>query len=169
MTAIETQATATTDREVVISRVFDAPRELVFKAWTDPEHLAQWYAPRGCTIEIREIDARTGGGFHHCIRSPEFHDCWCRGTYLEVVPPEKIVLTMGVSNENGDLISAADAGMDPDWPAETTLTVEFKENGGKTTVTLYQTVSESLAKRTGAYPSWLNMLDRLDEVVQGMK
>jgi uncharacterized protein YndB with AHSA1/START domain len=169
MTAIETETAATTDREVVISRVFDAPRELVFKAWTDPEHLAKWYAPRGCTIEMREIDVRTGGTYHHCIRNPAFHDCWCKGTYLEVVPPERIVCTMAISNEKGDLITAVDAGMDPDWPSETTLTVEFEEHAGKTTVTLHQTVQESLAKRTGAYPSWLDMLDRLDELVQGMK
>ena len=151
------------DREVLITREFDAPRELVFQAWTDPAHLTRWYAPSGCSIEFRKIDVRPGGTFHSCIRTPDGHHCWCIGTYREVVAPERIVQTMVISDENGNSVEPTDAGMDPAWPRETILTVTFVEQEGRTKLTLRQTVGEELAKRTGAYPSWLNMLDRLAE------
>jgi uncharacterized protein YndB with AHSA1/START domain len=152
-----------TDREVLITRVFDAPRELVYAAWTDPEHLQRWYAPRGCTIQFAAIDLRPGGTFHSCIRTPDGHDCWCKGVYREIVAPERIVFTMAIADEHGNLVGPIEAGMDPDWPRETTVTVTFAEQGAQTKLTLHQTVSEELAKRTGAHPSWLDMLDRLAE------
>ncbi len=153
------------ERLVVITRIFDAPRELVFRAWTDPEHLMRWYAPRGCTIHFRQIDLRQGGVFHSCIRSPEGHECWCKGVYREIVKPERIVYTLAVADEEGNFVDPADVGMDPDWPRETILTVTFAEHDGKTTLTLHQTILESLAKRTGAHPSWIEMLDRLAELL----
>lgn len=151
------------DREVLITRVFDAPRDLVFRAWTDPEHLKRWYAPRGCTTRFSRIDIRPGGTFHSCIRTPDAHDCWCTGVYREIAVPERIVFTMAVADEQGNLVEPAATGMDSDWPRETVVTVTFAEHAGKTTVTLRQTVSEALAKRTGAHPSWIEMLDRLAE------
>lgn len=149
--------------EVLITRTFDAPRELVFRAWTNPEQLASWYAPHGCSIAFRQLEVRPGGAFHSVIRTPDGKDCWCRGTYTELVAPERIVYTMAVADADGNLIAPIDAGMEPEWPGETTVTVTFTEQGGKTSVTLHQTVSEELAKRTGAHPSWLQMLDRLEE------
>lgn len=151
------------DGLVVIERIFDAPRELVFSAWTDRGHLANWYAPNGCQISFKTLEIRPGGVVHSCILTPDGHECWCKGTYLEIDPPKKIVYTMAIADAAGNLMRPADAGMDSDWPRETTVTVSFVELGGKTKLTLHQTVQESLAKRTGAYPSWLQMLDRLDE------
>src|SRR5882724_8034473 len=81
-------------QEVLITRVFDAPRELVFKAWTDPEHLMRWYAPRGCTTHFLKLDFHQGGTFHSCIRIPEGHECWCKGVYREIVVPEMIVFNV---------------------------------------------------------------------------
>ena len=160
-------APSATDREVLITRVFDAPRELVFRAWTDPEHLKRWFAPRGCSVAFPSIDLRQGGEFHSCIRTPDGQDCWCKGTYLEIVAPERIVYTMAMADEHGNLVDSTDAGKDSDWPRETTVTVTFAEQGNRTKLTLHQTVSEELAKRTGAYPSWLEMLDRLAENLAG--
>lgn len=151
------------EEEVLITRVFDAPRDLVFNAWTDPEHLMRWYAPHGCTIDFRQLDPRPGGVFHSCIHTPTGHDCWCKGVYREVVAPERIVFTMAVADENGNPVEPVDAGMDPSWPRETVVTVTLADLGGRTKLTLHQTVSEALAKRTGAHPSWLQMLDRLAE------
>ena len=153
-----------TDREIVIERIFDAPRELVFKAWASREQLVNWYAPHGCTIDFRSLDFRPGGAFHSCIRTPEGHACWCTGIYREIVKPERIVFTMAIADEQGNQLGPADVGMDPNWPRETTVTLTFADlGGGRTKLVLHQTVSESLAKRTGAYPSWLQMLDRLAE------
>ncbi len=149
--------------QVVITRVFNAPRELVFKAWTDPEQLLLWYAPNGCTIHFRQIDVREGGSFHSCIQTPGGFQCWCTGVYQEITVPERIVYTMAMADEHGNRIQPAAAGHDPEWPAETILTVTFADLGRKTQLTLHQTVSEALAMRTGAHPSWIQMLDRLDE------
>jgi uncharacterized protein YndB with AHSA1/START domain len=149
--------------DVWITRTFDAPREVVFRAWTDPEQFAQWYAPHGCTVAFRALDLRAGGEFHSVIHTPDGKACWCRGVYSELVSPERIVYTMAVADAEGNRITPIDAGMDPEWPIETKVTVTFAEHDGKTTLTLHQTVNESLAKRTGAHPSWLQMLDRLDE------
>lgn len=153
--------------EVLITRTINAPRELVYKAWTKPEHLMQWYAPTGCTIRFAILDIRQGGSYHSCITIPDGKECWCVGEYLEIIPNEKIVQTMAVCNAKGNRISAIEAGMDKDWPDETILTVTFEAlEDGNTKITLRQTVSEDLAKRTGAHPSWLIMLDRMEELLQ---
>lgn len=149
--------------QVLITRIFDAPRELVFNAWTDPKSLLKWHAPNGCSILYRSIDVRTGGTFHSCIKIPNGDECWCRGIYLEVKKPERIVYTIGLADAEGIAAQPAAVGKDPDWPAETTVSVTFDDLDGKTKLTLRQSVSEAVAKRTGAHPSWLQMLDRLLE------
>lgn len=154
-----------TGQEVLIVREFAAPRELVFDAWIDPEQLMRWYAPAECTIQFRALDPRPGGTFHSCIRTPTGKECWCRGVYRTVNRPVQIVFTMVVANERGEAVAPSAVGMDPDWPLETVVTVTFVPKGSRTVLTLHQTVSESLAKRTGAHPSWLQMFDRLAALV----
>lgn len=164
-TVVSKEQTSTGIDEVRINRLIDAPRELVFRAWTETVFLQEWYAPDGCTLLIKNLDYREGGEFHHCIQSPGHHDCWCRGTYLRIEKPSKLVYSLRVCDEQGALIDPVTAGMDPGWPAETIVTVQFMEEGNKTRILLHQTVNEALAKRTGAYPSWLLMLDRLEKLV----
>lgn len=156
------QSAQSGDGMVLITRVFRAPRAQVFEAWTDPAMLPRWHAPHGCRIEYKSLEIRTGGHFHCGILPPVGPICWCRGTYQEVTFPSRLVFTMAVANEAGELIEPIEAGMDPAWPKETTVTVTFDDLQDRTRVTLRQTVSESLAKKTGAHPSWLQMLDRLE-------
>lgn len=151
--------------EVHITHYFEAGRKLVFEAWTDPEQLKNWYAPDGCTISFKKIDVRQGGRFHSCIWNPTHGNCWCKGTYLEITAPEKIVFTMQVTDEQGNDVNPADMGMDADWPAVTKVTLTFEEINGRTKLTLHQEVSETLAKATGAHPSWIQMFHRLEELV----
>ena len=147
--------------EVLIRRTFDAPRDLVFAAWADPEHLSRWHAPIGCTIQFRKFDFRPGGEFISYLRTPANYECLCKGVYREIALPERIVYSIAFCDDDGNFVEPSVKGMDPGWPRETTVTVTFTEHDGKTTLTLHQSVSESLAKRTGAHPSWLEMLDRL--------
>lgn len=156
------------NQDTFISRIINAPQELVFEAWTQEEHLRHWYAPKGCTVHFAHVDIRPGGSFLSCIRNPEgnYKDCWCKTTFLEIIRPEKIVCTLQVADAGGNPISARDAGMDPDWPDETILTLTFTPKGDKTLFTLHQTVNTALAKRTGAYPSWIQMLDILEAHLQ---
>jgi uncharacterized protein YndB with AHSA1/START domain len=147
----------------VITRVFDAPRELVFKAWTEPERLKRWWGPKGFTTPFCEIDLRPGGVFLYCMRSPEGHDHWGRGVYREIVAPERIVLTSSFADAQGNVVPATHYGMGPEWPLETLLTVAFEEEAGKTRVTLrYEGVPPG-ADRDGSQQGWSESLERLGE------
>jgi uncharacterized protein YndB with AHSA1/START domain len=149
-------------QELVITRIVDAPRDLVFKAWTEPERVVRWYGPKGYTMPFCKIDLRPGGVFHYCMRSPEGRDHWGKGTYFEIVAPERVVYTDAMSDAEGNIIDPAQFGMN-DWPAETIVTVTFADHEGKTKITLHQTILESIAKRTGAERGWIETLDRLAE------
>ncbi|MGH9163632.1 MAG: SRPBCC family protein [Vicinamibacteraceae bacterium] len=146
---------------VRIVEAFDFPREQVFDAWVRPDLLEQWFAPHGCTLHIARIDVRRGGGYHWCVRNPTFGECWTMGSYIDVVRPERIVFSSVIADAAGLPAAPERQGHDPAWPPETIVRVTFTERGSQTVVTLEQSVSEALAKRTGAHPSWMEMLDRL--------
>jgi uncharacterized protein YndB with AHSA1/START domain len=150
-----------TTNEVFIEEVFNASIERVFSAWTDLDKLMQWYAPDGCTFFIKTMDIKPGGQFHTCISNPQHGDCWCIGEYKEILPNKKIVFTLVNADEEGNPINPVKIGMDPDWPGNTLVTVTFAEENGQTKLQLRQTVSQELAKKTGAYPSWLQMLSKM--------
>ncbi|HOZ88124.1 MAG TPA: SRPBCC domain-containing protein [Bacteroidia bacterium] len=147
--------------EVLIRHLFNAPLHLVFDAWTDPVQLPQWFAPDGCSIFYKKLNLCEGGKFHSCFSNPLHGDCWCVGTYHEITRNRKIVYSIAISNESGEIVKPADVGMDPDWPGETLVTITFKDLGDLTEITLHQTVSEKVAKRSGAHPSWIQMFERL--------
>lgn len=148
-------------QEVFIEEVFNASIESVFKAWTDPEKLMKWYAPDGCTIHFKKLEIKKGGKYLSCISNPQYGDCWCMGEYKEIEPHSKIVFSMINADENGNPIDPTDIGMDADWPGYTLVTVTLTEENGKTKLQLRQTVSQKVAQKTGAYPSWLQMLGNM--------
>ncbi len=123
------------EQELVITRIFDAPRELVWKAWTDPERVKRWWGPKGFTTPVSEIDFRVGGAYLYCMRSPEGQDYWSTGVYREIVEPEQIVYTDSFSDAEGNLVPASYYGMSGDWPLELLVTVTFEEHEGKTKLT----------------------------------
>ncbi|MDQ7948014.1 MAG: SRPBCC domain-containing protein [Pedobacter sp.] len=153
-------------KELLISHLFDAPRAKVFKAWTDPEQLKHWYAPDGCSIEFKSIAVKRGGQFHYCIHDPVHGPCWIIGTYLEIIPDEKLVFTMVMSNEAGEAVSSVANGKVEDWPERHVATVIFESIGQCTKLTIHQTVSEEKAKETGAYQSWIKMFNKLNLLLQ---
>lgn len=154
------------DPHVRIERAFPFPREAVFDAWTTPALLARWFAPKGCSFELLRAELRAGGGFHACVRNGSFV-CWTVADFVEVTRPERIVFLWRLADESGAPASARSQGHHHDWPDETQVTVTFAARPGGTLVTLEQTVSEALAKQTGAYPSWLEQLDHLEELLGG--
>jgi uncharacterized protein YndB with AHSA1/START domain len=161
MAARTSPALQSAERELVITRVLDAPRSLVFKAWTEPEHFVRWWGPKGFTTPFCKMDVRPGGVLYYCMRSPEGRDFWAQGVYREIVPPERIVFTDTFADEDGNPVEPAHYGMSPDWPFETLVTVTFAEHQGKTKLTLQHSVPESLAESTGAAQGWSESLDRL--------
>jgi uncharacterized protein YndB with AHSA1/START domain len=149
------RATATTDRDLVITRVFDAPRELVFQAWVDPAQFARWWGPEGFSAPVAELDAVPGGAWRSCIRrAADGLDIWSSGIYREIVPPERLVFTFAWDREGGGR------------GHETLVTVTFAEQqGGKTRMTFRQAVFESVEQRDGHQGGWNSAFDRLAEHV----
>ncbi len=122
--------------DLVLTRVFDAPRKSVWKAWTDPNHFVRWWGPEGYSAPACKMDFRVGGKYLFCMRSPEGQDYWSTGVYRDIVPMERIVLTDSFSDEKGNVVPASHYGMLEDWPLELEVTVTFEEDGEKTKMTL---------------------------------
>jgi uncharacterized protein YndB with AHSA1/START domain len=154
------RAEASAEEVLVITRTIDAPREAVFKAWTEPERVMRWWGPHGFTMPVCNIDLRVGGIIHNCMRSPEGRDYWGKGVYREIVIPERLVMTDSFADAAGNVVQPATYGM-PEWPVQTLITVTFTESAGKTTLTLRHEVSEAIAERSGARQGWSESLDRL--------
>jgi uncharacterized protein YndB with AHSA1/START domain len=152
-------ANQSADRVLVITRIFDAPRELVFKAWTEPERLAQWMGPKGFRSKvIGTLDLHPGGRYRFHMVDPDGGDHWQQGEYREVVPPERIVCTY----------EWADAAGNATRP-QTLLTLSFEDLGGRTRFTLNQAVFESTTARDAHQGGWSSSLDRLAEYVAGAR
>ena len=122
-----------TSHPFVIAREFAAPRETVWRAWTDRKSFMQWFGPKGFSMPTATLDFRPGGVFHYCLRSADGHDMWGKFVYREIVPPERIVLVNSFSDEKGGLTRHP---MSPTWPAEMLSTTTFTEQAGKTTITI---------------------------------
>jgi uncharacterized protein YndB with AHSA1/START domain len=134
----------TSDLELTITRVFDAPRELLFTVWTDPDHLAKWWGPSGFTTESCTVELVRGGGWRTCIRDgADGAEHWASGTYREIVPPERLVFSFAWEEPKGS-------------PGHDTLvTVTFADRDGKTEMTFHQAVFESVASRDGHVDGWV--------------
>ncbi len=120
-------------KSFVISRTFEAPRELVWKAWTDREALAQWWGPKGCAIEVARLDVRPGGIFHYGIGMPDGSKIWGRFVYHEIEKPSRLVFVDSFSDEKGGITRAF---FSENFPLEILNVVTFTESGGKTTLRL---------------------------------
>jgi uncharacterized protein YndB with AHSA1/START domain len=141
-------------RELVITRTFDAPRDVVFAAWTDPNHAREWWGPVNYPARYVEMDARPGGAWRMCLRSTEGKpELWQGGTFREVVPHERLVFTFAWDEEG-------ERGL------ETLVTVTFAEDGGKTRMTFRQVPFQSVEERDGHRWGWNSTFDRLDWVLQ---
>jgi uncharacterized protein YndB with AHSA1/START domain len=113
--------TTPTDREIVLTRVFDASRRLVFDAWTKPELLKRWYGARGWNLVVCEVDLRVGGAWRFVSRGPDGADMGQGGVYREIVPPDRLVYT--------------ESFVDQSYPGESLITHVFRERNGTTTLT----------------------------------
>ncbi|HUP50171.1 MAG TPA: SRPBCC domain-containing protein [Thermoanaerobaculia bacterium] len=147
----------------MLTRRFDAPPETVFDAWTQPEHLMRWFAPKGFTTPFCTVDLRVGGLFHFCMRSPDGTEFWARGVYREVVRPERLVYLDSFADEQGNIAEPARYGMSAAHPRETLVTVTFHAENGGTEVTLVHAVPATVPERSGARQGWSEMFDRLGE------
>jgi len=155
----KTNLTLEGDRELVVTRVFAAPRELVFKAWTEAEALLQWWGPRVFPTRVCTVDLRPDGVWHYCMVGPEGEEAWGIAKYREIVPPERLVYTDWFSNKEGEPVGL---GME--------MTVEFMAQGDATLLRS-RAVFASKEHRDevigmGMEEGLSETLDRLDEYLE---
>jgi len=116
-----------------ITRVVDAPRDKVWRAWTEVERLRQWWGPKGFAVTHCKVDLRPGGIMHFCLRMPDGGEMWGKFVYREIVKPERLVWLHSFSDKDGGTTVHP---MSPDWPREMLTKVTFEEQGRKTRVTV---------------------------------
>ena len=159
------------ENELVITRIFDAPVQLVWKMWTDADLCKKWWGPRGFTSPFCEIDFRVGGKFLNCMKAKQEIEgpdiwkkgIWSTGIYKEIVLYEKIVYTDSFADEKGSVVPATYYGMNKDFPLEMLVTVTFAERGGKTEMTLRHKGIPAGADTEGANQGWNQSFDKLAE------
>lgn len=127
-------APATSEAVLTLTRAFNAPRDIVFKAWTEPERLAKWWGPKGFDFVVASMDLRPGGAFHYCMRGPNGMEMWGKLVYEEIVAPERLVFVNSFSDKDGGLTRHP---MSATWPLEIHNTLTLTEENGKTTLTLH--------------------------------
>jgi uncharacterized protein YndB with AHSA1/START domain len=157
-----TDAKPSENRELVVTRIIDAPRELAFKVWTDPTLLTEWWGPRGMTTPICEMDLRPGGIFKTVMRTPDGTEYPTKGVFLEVTAPERIVFT-----------DAFEEDWKPSQKAFMTAISTFEEHDGKTKYTAralhWSEADREAHEKMGFHEGWGESADRFVELVERMK
>ncbi len=160
----------TWNKDIVITRIFDAPIEQVWKMWTEPEHFKKWWGPKDFTAPVIKMDMRAGGKYHWCMRGAttpggetgKIQDFWTVGIYKEIIPMEKIVYTDNFADKDGNIIKPSEYGLAGEWPESSEVTVTFEDAGnGQTKMTLRHTgIPEgTMNEMTGA--GWKQSFDKM--------
>jgi uncharacterized protein YndB with AHSA1/START domain len=149
--------------ELVMTRVFEAPRELVWKAWTDPEHFGKWWGPKPYTSPINKIDLRVGGTFLWSMRSPEGETHFNAGVFTELEPPARLACDIYFSDEHGNKIKFEHPGFPTDWNGEQKIYLTLEDLGGRTRLMVRQTGIPEGDIRKMAAAGWSTSLDKLHE------
>lgn len=141
------------ERELVIERMFDAPPEVVFDAWSKPEHLVNWWGPNDFILPHCEMEFRLGGRYRFCMRSPEGEDHWVWGEYREISRPDRLVFSWNREDAKGNV-----------WNS-TVVYLDLAEDNGKTRFTLHQTLFPTTEDRDDHNGGWTQCLERLNVYV----
>jgi uncharacterized protein YndB with AHSA1/START domain len=153
--------------DFVISRVFDAPRDLVWTCFTDLEHMKAWWGPKGLTVDRATMTLKPGGMLHYRLTSASGFEMWGRMSYREIAPKDRIVCVSAFSDEAGGLAPHAIA---PEWPVEILVTLTFEDAGpGKTRLTVVSTPINATEDERGVFEAghgsmsqgWGGTLDKL--------
>jgi len=158
-------------RGLVIERIFDAPVEKVWKAWTDRAEVKKWWGPRIFTAPTVNMDFRVGGKYLFCMQSATGEAAWQKGiwstgTYKEIVPLKKIVSTDSFADAEGNVVPASHYGMNKAFPMEMLVTVEFEQlDGNKTKMTLTHVGMPAGEDTKGANAGWNESFDKLAEAL----
>src|SRR5579863_831639 len=163
MTAIDAKT-----KDFVITREFDAPRELLWKCFTEPERMKEWFGPKGSTVISSKMDLRVGGTYHGAMRDPSGKVMWAKFVYREIAEPERLSWVHSFSDESGGLTRHP---LSPTWPLELITTVTFQaQPDNKTKVTLRWSPINATAEeratfdaaQSGMTQGWTGSFERLD-------
>jgi uncharacterized protein YndB with AHSA1/START domain len=164
-----TNNTANETERMIVTRVFDAPRELVWKAWTDPKYVKQWWGPKGFTAPFCEIDFRVGGKFLCCMRAPDGQEFWNAGEYHEIALHQKIVSSLYFSDPKGNKVEAAHYGIEHAEIDDAPNVITFEDFGnGQTKLTFIGNEPMESAKNSGEFEGWNQILEKVAAVVAGL-
>lgn len=161
------QSAKAQSKEFVISRVFDAPRDLLWQCFTEPERMQQWWGPKGVKVVKTQMDLRVGGIYHYGMQNPDGQIMWGRMVYREITPPERLVFINSFSDEAGGL---GRHPLAPQWPLQMLSIFTFEEQpGGKTKFTVHWTPYEATAEEQEVFDAghesmtmgWGGTLDKL--------
>jgi uncharacterized protein YndB with AHSA1/START domain len=164
-----TSNTVSEIERMVVTRIFDAPREIVWKAWTDPKYVMQWWGPKGFTCPACEMDFRVGGKSLLCMKTPDGYEGWNAIEYHEIVLHKKIVSSMYFSDSKGNKIEPEELGI-KDEAIEGAYDVTLFEDlgNGQTKLTHIGNEPMESAKDSGQWEGWNQTLDKVAEVVAGL-
>ena len=164
-----TRNTVNEKERMVITRVFDAPRALVWEAWTNPKYVKQWWGPKGFTAPVCKIDFRVGGKFLCCMRSPDGQEGWNGGEYHEIVPHEKIVYSLYFADAQGNKVDPAQLGIEHEAIEDARDVVIFEDYGnGQTKLTMIGNETMEEAKSSGQFEGWNEVFDKVAAVIAGL-
>ncbi len=164
-----TKNTVNETERMVVTRVFDAPRELVWKAWTDPNYVKQWWGPKGFTAPFCRMDFRVGGKFLFCMKAPDGQEYWNGGEYHEIVPLEKIVSSMYFADSKGNKVEPAQYGIEHEAIDGAHDVILFEDLGnGQTKLTFIGNETMQNAIDSGQLEGTKQILDKVAAVVAGL-
>lgn len=144
---------------VVIERTFDAPVEIIWQMWTNPEHFKNWYGPQGFTIPVADMDLRVSGKRLVCMSSPDGSmKMWTIGEYTEITPNQRLVYTESPADEKGNVVSPSAMGMPEGYPTTTEITVQLEDLGGRTKMIM---THAGMPADSGAGGGWEQAFDKL--------
>ena len=173
MGARNSAAAESIDRELVITRIFNAPRDLVWKAFTDRDRMAKWWGMKGLTTRVLELDLRPGGTFLYVMRMPDGREMCGKWVYRDIVAPELLVVVHFTTDETGKPIPHP---YDPNLPPEMLTTSRFREHAGRTTLELHSVPTNETPAQRAAFnklagameEGFNNSLDLLDEYLAAL-
>jgi uncharacterized protein YndB with AHSA1/START domain len=159
--------------EFVISRVFNAPRNVVYRSWAEPDELQKWFGPKDVSIFYSKGEVKPGGTYHYAMRTPDGQEMWGRWVFREIVPPERLVWVNSFSDKDGGVTRHP---MAPTWPAEMLTTVTFDDEGGKTRVTVRWIPIDAteeerntfIAGMEGMKGGWTGTFERFDDYLAAL-
>ena len=156
-------STISKEDALVIERTFEAPIELIWKMWTDPEHFKKWYGPKGFSVPVADLDLRVGGRRLVCMSSPDGSmKMWTIGEYTEIVPHKRLSYTESPSDEAGNVVSPTAMGMPEGYPTTTEVTVMLEDLGGRTKMTM---THAGMPVSSGAGGGWEQAFDKLADLI----